>query len=200
MPRRVGRALCRIPCHSSLAPSRAGILGGGNEGPGAFNLFEFNTLDKCSYESSDTVSRAAALRSALALVSAASAALGRVLHMWPTGERFRKPRQRVSSRAVQEHPQHGGQRRARHHHPGRVPGRPNERLAHLEQHVLQLHDVRHLHLPACFRRAAGLALLLAVLLLACWPAGLLALALPRDLPAPPLLPYLDALPVLLLRI
>ena len=39
----------------------------------------------------------------------------------------------------------------------------------------------------------GLALLLAVLLLACWPAGLLALALPRDLPA--LLPHLDALPV-----
>jgi hypothetical protein len=30
------------------------ILGGGNEGPGANNLFEYNTLDKCSYESSDT--------------------------------------------------------------------------------------------------------------------------------------------------
>jgi len=30
------------------------ILGGGNEGPGVNNLFEYNTLDKCSYESSDT--------------------------------------------------------------------------------------------------------------------------------------------------
>jgi hypothetical protein len=30
------------------------VLGGGNEGPSANNLFEYNTLDKCSYESSDT--------------------------------------------------------------------------------------------------------------------------------------------------
>lgn len=30
------------------------ILGGGNEGPGVNCLFEYNTLDKCSYESSDT--------------------------------------------------------------------------------------------------------------------------------------------------
>ena len=30
------------------------VLGGGNEGPGVNNLFEYNTLDKCSYESSDT--------------------------------------------------------------------------------------------------------------------------------------------------
>ena len=30
------------------------VLGGGNEGPAANCLFEYNTLDKCSYESSDT--------------------------------------------------------------------------------------------------------------------------------------------------
>jgi hypothetical protein len=39
--------------HISDGPHNC-ILGGGNEGPGANCLFEFNTLDKCSYESSDT--------------------------------------------------------------------------------------------------------------------------------------------------
>eukprot|EP01052_Picozoa_sp_SAG31_P026426 SAG31_NODE_2393_length_5793_cov_18.326484_6_plen_465_part_00 len=39
--------------HISEGPHNC-ILGGGNQGPGANNLFEFNTLERCAFESADT--------------------------------------------------------------------------------------------------------------------------------------------------
>ena len=191
MPRRVGRAFCRIPCHSSLAPSRAGILGGGNEGPGAFNLFEFNTLDKCSYESSDTVSRATALmftqgpfahlkgvgcvrgrsthvasrRMLLSTAAMSTGTVGRhdIAGIWVafflmpamsllTGL-FKNIRNTegsgVQGITIQAVYLDGALRLSCFGFPKprpdeRLSRRPNERLAHLEQHVLQLHD-GHFH-------------------------------------------------------